>query len=159
MTAGTNSNQLTSESTSEIVLSLLKQLEFHQAQVEVGLTEAGEMELNLQIGEEAGVLIGYHGEGIQALQVLLGLIFYRRTGTWRQVRVDIDGYLKRRKGQLQQLAQDTVGRVLAAGKSETLPYLSGNERRMIHELLSEDGRVTTESFGEGRERRLVISPK
>lgn len=159
MITKTSANQLTPEAAGEIALNLLRRLELPQAQVEVHLGETGEVELKLQIGEEAGVLIGYHGEGIQSLQTLLALMFYRRTGNWHPVRADIDGYLERRKGQLEQLAHEAVERVLAAGKSETLPYLSGNERRIIHELLSEDGRVTTESFGEGRERRLVISPK
>jgi spoIIIJ-associated protein len=159
MTANTSANQLTPEAAAEIALSLLHQLEFPQAQAEVNLKEEGEVQLKLQVGEEAGVLIGYHGEGIQSLQTLLALIFYRKTGVWYPVRVDIDGYLERRTEQLAQMAQEAVERVLSVGKSETLPYLSGNERRIIHELLSEDGRVTTESFGEGRERRLVISPK
>lgn len=138
---------------------LLEQLALSQVQVAAKLEPEGEITLDLTIGEEAGIVIGYHGEGLISLQTLLALILYRRTGEWRRVRIDIDGYLERRHQQLQQMAQEAVARVLAAGKSETLPYLSGNERRIIHELLSSDERVVTESFGEGQERRLVISPK
>jgi len=138
---------------------LLERLMLSQVQVAAELQPEGGVKLNLAIGEEAGIVIGYHGEGLLSLQTLLALILYRRTGEWRRVRIDIDGYLERRHQQLQQLAQEAVTRVLETGKSETLPYLSGNERRIIHELLSSDERVVTESFGEEQERRLVISPK
>lgn len=159
MTAQVSQESVSVEEVEKIAQDLLEQLEFAKAEVKVKLTEEKGVELGLEVGEEAGILIGYHGEGLMALQTILSLILYRRTGKWQPVRVDIDGYLKRRQEQLYQLAEEAAERVLTKGKSETLPYLSGNERRIVHKYLGDNQQVTTESLGEGRERRLVISPK
>lgn len=115
--------------------------------------------IDLRAGEEAGLLIGYHGEILGALQLILGLMFYKILGEWQKIVVNVDDYLERRQQQLQELAREAAERVEASGKSEVLPFLSANERRIIHEFLASNPRVATESVGEGKERRLIISPK
>ena len=140
----------------ELVSKLLSQLGFEKAKL--SLEEKDEKQwINIEV-EDTGRLIGYHGEVLQALQLITNLLLYRKTGEWQKVVLNIGDYWQRRYQQLEQLALDQVQQVKTSGKSAVLPYLSSNERRIIHEFLSDQKEIVTESVGEGKERRLVISP-
>ncbi len=107
---------------------------------------------------ETGILIGYHGETLTALQLILGQITYKRTGEWLRLTVNIGDYTQKRQEQLRQMVDSLVEKVKEQKTSETLPYLNARERRYIHMYLQAVDGVKTESVGEGRERRLVIFP-
>lgn len=145
------------EKTENLVKELLEKLGFGEIGVEV--KQGNEViKVNLET-QEGGILIGYHGEILGALQLILSLILYRQTGKWQRLSLDIGGYWQRRQEQLEQMALETAQRVKETGKSEALPFMSARERQIIHEALAESQEATTESIGEGRERRLVIGPK
>ena len=153
----TKTHLLTQQQVEGLVSELLSRLGFVEIKI-MAEVDKEEVVVDLET-PEGGILIGYHGEILGALQLILSLIFYRQGGQWQKVSLDVGGYWQRRRQQLEQMAQETASRVKQSGKSEEMPFLSSRERRTIHEILAESQEATTESIGEGRERRLVISPR
>lgn len=154
----TKTQLLTQQQADDLVSELLSRLGFDEVKIQVEVDKEKGIAVDLET-PEGGILIGYHGEILGALQLILSLIFYRQSGQWQKVSLDVGGYWQRRQEQLEQMTQETASRVKESGKSEEMPFLSSRERRIIHEILAESQEATTESIGEGRERRLVISPK
>ena len=108
--------------------------------------------------EDGGILIGYHGETLAALQLIIAQMVTKKTGSWPRLTVTIGDYVEKRQQKLEQIADAVVGQVRQTGKPEALPYLSPRERRHIHVYLDGVEGVRTESVGEGEERRLVVFP-
>ena len=106
-----------------------------------------------------GILIGYHGRTLSALQRILSLIVYRRLGEWLKIVLDVDNYRQKREETLKRIALSAAKKVKFSGQEQELPPMSSSERRIIHLALSGDPEITTESRGEGKERRVVIKPK
>lgn len=108
---------------------------------------------------ESGILIGYHGETLESLQLLLSLAVSKRVGRFVRVMIDVGDYRKQRTSYLEQLAQQMKESVLREQRERTFTSLKSWERRVIHLLLQDDAQVQTESRGEGRDRVLVIKPR
>lgn len=109
--------------------------------------------------EESGLLIGYHGETLGALQYVLGQILNRGKEIWTRVSVNINDYRGQREQQLKQMATNAADRAVSTGDEIEMPYLTSAERRIIHLALVDRDDVTTFSEGEDRSRRLVVAPK
>ena len=109
--------------------------------------------------EDPGMLIGYHGDTLRSIQLILSTMVYRQTGEWVRVLVNVGDYRERRKESLERMAVSAAQRVKFSGESQLLPPMSSAERRMVHLALAEDEEVVTESEGEGNQRRVVIKPK
>lgn len=110
-------------------------------------------------GTDVGILIGRHGETLQALQLIVGGIFHKRTGSSARVLVDAEGYRERRADQLRERARHIADQVRESSREAVLDSLSAYERRIVHLELADDPDVYTYSEGEGDNRSLVISPK
>lgn len=122
--------------------------------------DKGNETLTVQIETDAaGILIGRHGETIDALQTFLNQAVFNKTGEWHRIVVNIGDYRERREEALQSLAQASAARAKETGQPQPIFNLKPNERRIIHTLLSEDPAVTTESEGEGRDRHIIIKLK
>jgi len=87
---------------------------------------------------DPAVLIGYHGDTISSLQLLLSQHLHAASGEWVSVSLNINDYRERRETALHALADTMVEKVLATGQPQTLPTLPANE---------------------GRFRTVVVSPK
>lgn len=109
--------------------------------------------------KDTGVVIGYHGDTLEGLQLVLSLCVARNLGRFIRISIDVGDYKKNRTEFLKALAQETKERVLAEGKEIVVPELKSWERRIVHLLLEKDNEVASESQGEGRDRVLVVSPK
>jgi spoIIIJ-associated protein len=109
--------------------------------------------------KDTGMVIGYHGEGIDALQLVLSLAIAKKIGRFTRVSIEVDGYKKNRTEYLHKLAIQMKEKALAEQKEQVLMSLKAWERRIVHLFLQEDEEVTSESAGEGRDRVLVIKPK
>lgn len=109
--------------------------------------------------EEAGILIGRHGETIDALQTFLNQAVFNKIGEWHRTVVNIGDYRERREESLRSLAEATAARAKETGQPQPIFDLKPNERRIVHTLLSEDPAVATESEGEGRDRHIVVKLK
>ena len=109
-------------------------------------------------GDDLGALIGFHGEGLSALQLFLNLAVHKKIGEWQRVLVDVGGYRQEREQKIYELAQRTADRVRFLQTPVTLTPMPAFERRLVHIALAGDKTVETESVGEGGERRVVIKP-
>lgn len=118
----------------------------------------GEIFVNLQ-PENPGILIGYHGKTLSALQLILSLMVYRQLKEWVKVIVNVGDYRQRREEILKRMALSAAQKVKSFRQPQELPPMSSAERRIIHLTLANDPEVQTESLGEGKERRVVVKPK
>jgi len=109
--------------------------------------------------KDTGIVIGYHGEVLESLQLILSLAIAKKIGRFVRVSIEVDGYKKNRTEYLHNLAMQTKERALSENKEQVLSSLKSWERRIIHLYLQEDDQVTSESSGEGRERVLIVKPK
>ena len=108
-------------------------------------------------GESAGLLIGYRGESLNAMQTILSTIANRHANEKIKLLLDIEKYRAKRVKILEELAEKVSRTVLKTGKSVTLEPMSAYERKIIHSKLQEHTRVETYSIGEGDNRRIVIA--
>ncbi|MCL4397933.1 KH domain-containing protein [Patescibacteria group bacterium] len=148
------------ENFTEVVRSTAEEL-LSQLQIEatVSVSEVeGIYNINLET-PESGLLIGYHGETLSSFQLILGLMIYKRTGSWVKVVVEVGDYRAKRAEQLTAMAESYANQVVSTGQAITLPPLPPAERRVIHMALQNRGDVETESVGEGNQRRVVVKPK
>lgn len=109
--------------------------------------------------EESGILIGYHGETLEGLQLLLSLAVSKKIGRYVRVMVDVGDYRKQRTEYLTSLAGQLKESVLSEDRERVVTSLKSWERRVIHMILKDDKDVVTESEGSGRDRVLVIKPR
>ncbi|MBI1981993.1 MAG: KH domain-containing protein [Candidatus Levybacteria bacterium] len=108
---------------------------------------------------DSGIVIGYHGENLEALQLILSLAVSKKIGRFVRISVDIGDYKKNRSDFLQNLTLQTKEKVLQENQEFFIPNLKSWERRIVHMFLQNDEEVISESVGEGRERTLVIKPR
>ena len=114
--------------------------------------------LNLK-GDDLGILIGKHGQTLDALQYLTNLAANREGRERIRFIVDVEDYRKRRADTLQQLALRLADRVKRSGDRVVLEPMTPHERKIIHMSLQEDLRIETYSEGEEPFRRVVIVSK
>lgn len=129
------------------------------AEIKAAKDEKGEAYLLDLTGEGLGALIGYHGEVLSSLQLILSLAAYRKFGEWLPLTVDADNYRKEREGKLRTLAESAVDKVRFLLRPVSLPPMPAYERRVVHMVIAEFDDVVSESAGEGRDRHVVVSLK
>lgn len=122
------------------------------------LTGIEQVTLNLR-GEDLGILIGKHGQTLDALQYLTNLAAHRDSEERVRIIIDVEDYRKRREETLMRLAQRLADRVKLRGEKVVLEPMSPHERKIIHTALQDDLRVTTFSEGEEPFRKVVIALK
>ena len=110
-------------------------------------------------GEEAGRLIGYRGETLNAMQLVLSSIANKKIEGKVRIILDIENYREKRKIALEELADKLARTVIRNGKQVTLEPMSAYERKIIHNRLQDSQRVKTYSVGEEPYRKVVITKK
>ncbi len=108
-------------------------------------------------GEKLGVIIGRHGETLDAIQYLASLIANERGGGYYRIVLDIGNYRAKREQTLISLAKKTASQVLRTGRNRSLEPMNPYERRIIHTAIQEIDGVSSMSIGDGSNRRVVIS--
>ena len=108
-------------------------------------------------GENVNHLIGYRGETINALQVLISSIANKKSSAKIKVFVDVAGYKEKRVKTLEDLAEKISKTVIKTGKSITLEPMTAYERKIIHTKLQQNDKVKTFSKGEEPHRRIVVA--
>jgi spoIIIJ-associated protein len=149
----------------ELLGALLEQLEIPaRVSVRRGTSpRAGETEAPMILevsGDDLGLLIGWRGETLRALQTTLNLMMGDEDAEahGRRLILDVERYRARREEQVRELAQRLADRVKASGERYTLDPMHAYERRIIHLTLQDDPGVRTESSGHEPSRRVVIHP-
>lgn len=142
------------------VSALISQLGI-EAEIKISIEEQAEEKIiSLQLeSPQAASLIGFHGETLQSLQLVISFLCHRILGQWVKVLVNVGDYRQKREEQLQRLALSLAMKAKFSGEVQTIPNLSASERRFVHLVLSENPDVYSESEGEGKQRQLTIKPK
>lgn len=104
-------------------------------------------------------LIGYRGETLNALQILLTAMLSKGSNDKIRIELDILGYREKRKKALEDLAEKIAKSVIKTKKSITLEPMTPYERKIIHAKLQDNNKVKTASIGEGMHRKVVVSLK
>lgn len=110
-------------------------------------------------GEGLGILIGKHGQTLDALQYLTNLAAGKAAHGRYFVMLDVENYRERRKDTLEALAKRLAGKVKRTGEPVKLEPMPAGERRIIHLALQDDDAVITESEGEAPYRYITIRRK
>jgi len=109
-------------------------------------------------GRDLGVLIGWRGETLRALQTVTNVIVGRHLGEERVI-IDVERYRQRREHTVREIAYRAARQVKVTGDPITLDAMQPFERRAIHLALEGDPEVTTVSIGQEPERRVVVEPR
>ena len=109
-------------------------------------------------GDDAGMLIGHHGETLDAVQYLANLAANRAEGKddHERIAVDIEGYREKREETLRALARRMAAKVQKYGKSVMLEPMNPYERRIIHSEIQNIEGISTNSIGSDNNRKVVI---
>lgn len=110
-------------------------------------------------GEDLGLLIGKHGETIQALQNICFAYLSKVAQEKIAIDLDVGGYFKKRQLKLTEIANNMADKVAASGKSIALKPMPAKERRIIHLALKDSKDVVTASEGEEPYRQVLIIPR
>ena len=112
-------------------------------------------------GERASVLIGHHGETLDAIQYLANLCLARKSDSdhkeYVKVIVDIENYRAKREETLRALARKMANKALERGRSIHLDPMNSYERRIIHSEIQKIDGVSTHSVGYDENRKIVIT--
>ena len=114
-------------------------------------------------GRDTGVLIGHHGETLDAIQYLVNLALFRRSGASRSERehlkitVDIENYRAKREETLRALARRMAARAVKYKRNVFLEPMNPYERRIIHSELQDYPDVSTHSVGSDTSRKIIIT--
>ena len=132
-----------------------------QLTAEIDVRDGKDGELLIEVsGEGSGILIGHHGDTLDALQYLLNLAANRRAeGEKREylkVTLDIEGYRAKREETLRALARKQADKVLKYKRSVMLEPMNPYERRIIHSEVQTIKGVSTNSIGSENNRKIVI---
>lgn len=109
-------------------------------------------------GDDLGLLIGRHGQTIDALQLLCFQAAFQGDAERKRVIVDAAGYRDRRREILERRADRAAEDALRASRPVELEAMSAQERRVIHDYLKERPGLETYSEGDEPNRCVVVSP-
>ena len=110
-------------------------------------------------GENLGVIIGRYGETLNSLEQIIGIALLQKFETPMFIKVDAGGWRKSREESLQEMALRAITKVEETGREYEFPPMSPAERRLVHMVIGEHDTVTSESIGEGNDRRIVLKAK
>ena len=127
--------------------------------------DQGSMYLDVVAGEaeddeeDMGLLIGRHGQTLEAVQELTRVVVSHKTGLRCRVIVDVEDYKKRQRARLVSKAVEIARRVARTGREEALDPMNAYERKVVHDAVAAVSGVESSSRGEDPDRRVVIRPR
>lgn len=108
--------------------------------------------------EEMGLLIGRHGQTLDALQEITRVVVGQRTGMRARIVVDVEDYKRRQRARLEARAREVAKRVARTHREEELEPMNPYERKVVHDAVAQVAGAQSASRGEDPERRVVIRP-
>lgn len=149
----------------EFANTLLKNMEINATASFDGIETAGEGGTSYPrlviAGEGAGILIGHHGETLDAIQYLVNLSALRRGGSSQKefvkIVVDIENYRAKREETLRALARRMATKAQTYKRNVLLEPMNPYERRIIHSEIQGFENVSTHSVGSDENRKIVIT--
>ena len=131
-----------------------------KVEAEIRVEETGTTVVFDLSGNNLGMLIGKHGQTLDALQYLTNLAANRNDSEVKVYFIlDVENYRERRAETLQKLAKSVADRAARMRQDVKLEPMSRQERRIIHTALQNNDRVETRIAGEEPYRYIIVSPK
>jgi spoIIIJ-associated protein len=141
------------------VRSLLERIvEELELEAEVSVTETDDEIRGTVDGEDVGLLIGRHGQTIDAVQLLCYQAAFRGRPERKRVTIDAAGYRDRRGETLRRRADQAAEDAVRRRSADELEPMSASERRVVHEHLRERPEIETYSEGDDPHRYVVVAP-
>ncbi len=114
-------------------------------------------------GDDLGYMIGSHGRHLSSLQYIFNSILRNKVRQLEEemaftILVDVGGYREQKQEGVEKLALQKADDARILGEAIDLPPMSSSDRRVVHTALSKFDDLKTESFGEGRDRYVRITP-
>ena len=146
----------------QVAAEILRMLELEgTAQVDFLESDGKDyVDVKLQ-GDDLAVLIGHHGKTLDAMRTILNLVVRKElndSDTQLGVLLDVNSYHAKREDYIRQLSNTAIDQVKMSQQPMELLPMRPAERRIVHLTLQDHPDLTTESIGEGPERRVVIKP-
>lgn len=144
-----------------LISEFLVHLGIDFADLNVEKNSDGEFWVNIT-SEEPNLLIGHHGENLQAMQKIITVIAHHQFGEEINLFFDVDNYRKRQEENVISITEQKIEEVRNSRAEQVLlPPMSPYFRRVVH-LHVRDGNfadIETESIGQGNYRQVVIKKK
>lgn len=142
----------------ETVEQLLEKMGF-SAQVAISNSDEDDgIVCNISTDEDSHFLIGQHGTNLQAVQHLARLMVRKSVPEKIRFILDVNSYKQQRNQSVVEQAKITANDAISQHRAIIMKPMSTYERRIVHMELSKNPQVSTESIGEGEERKIVVKP-
>lgn len=130
-----------------------------KVEIEAYELEDNEVLLEIDCGEDYGLVIGRRGETLDSIQYLTRLTANRKKdeNDFTRISLNVGNYREKRKNTLSELAKKNCRKVLKYGRNVTFEPMNPYERRIIHTTVQEIEGVTSYSVGADADRRVVIT--
>jgi spoIIIJ-associated protein len=127
-------------------------------EAEVVVEDSGDAISAEFVGDDLALLIGHHGQTIDAIQHLAYRVAFHGIDERKPLTVDAAGYRERRAATLHAVADQAAETAVREGRPVPLEAMGAQERKVVHEHLK--GRFDVETYSEGQEpnRHLVVAP-
>lgn len=139
--------------------AVLKGMGVSSLAIEAYRTKEDEIILELDCGEDYGVVIGRRGDTLDSIQYLTRLVANKnkKENEYLRISINVGNYREKRKNTLRELARKNSEKVLKYGRNVTFEPMNPYERRIIHTAVQEIEGVTSYSVGADAGRRVVIA--
>lgn len=139
--------------------ALRRMVDFITEDSQIEVEKTGQRVIFKVEGGNSGMLIGKRGQTLEAIQYLVEKIVNKQNEQRVRILIDVEGYLKTRKTNLQKLATKMADKAQKTKKPVTIGQMNAYDRRTVHLHLKNNSGVRTQSVGEGYYRKLIIFPK
>ena len=143
----------------EYITAVVKGMGVENVDIQALRTQDNEIILELDCGEDYGIVIGRRGETLDSIQYLTRLVANKTKldGEYSRISINVGNYREKRKNTLRELAKKNSEKVLKYGRNVTFEPMNPYERRIIHTAVQEIEGVTSHSVGADASRRVVIT--
>lgn len=147
------------QSAVDYLTAVLKGMGVAEMSAKAYRTADDEIILELDCGEDYGIVIGRRGETLDSIQYLTRLVAnkHKTENEYARISINIGSYREKRKNTLRALAKKNSEKVLKYGRNVTFEPMNPYERRIIHTAVQEIEGVTSHSVGSDSNRRVVIT--
>ncbi len=147
------------KSAADYLTAVVKGMGVEEMTIAAFRTSEDEIILELDCGEDYGIVIGRRGETLDSIQYLTRLVAnkHKEENEYSRISINIGSYREKRKNTLRALAKKNSEKVLKYGRNVTFEPMNPYERRIIHTAVQEIEGVTSHSVGSDSSRRVVIT--
>lgn len=143
----------------DYITAVVKGMGVQEVSIQAYRTAEDEIILELDCGDDYGIVIGRRGETLDSIQYLTRLVANKTKldNEYSRISINVGSYREKRKNTLRELAKKNSEKVLKYGRNVTFEPMNPYERRIIHTAVQEIEGVTSHSVGADASRRVVIT--